>query len=146
MAWVMDQLTDQIDSLHQTFVASEQSRSQVDAKLDAVGEAIIALTEKLDGDVPAADALLQVAQGQERLVGVLEQQAAPLVPSEDVDAEARMHLRSIDLQMLRILEELSAGRQESTTELRTDLRTLIEVLQNTGADIRRLRSHQSGQE
>ena len=30
-------------------------------------------------------------------------------------------LRSIDVQMLKILEEISAGRQESMMELRSDL-------------------------
>ncbi len=34
-----------------------------------------------------------------------------------LDAEARMRLRSIDVQMLKILEEMSAGRQESTAAL-----------------------------
>ena len=32
-----------------------------------------------------------------------------------------MHLRSIDTQLLRLLEEIAAGRQETLTELRTDL-------------------------
>jgi hypothetical protein len=39
-----------------------------------------------------------------------------------------MRLRSIDVQMLRILEEISAGRQETMTELRTDLAALTRVL------------------
>ena len=40
------------------------------------------------------------------------------------DAEARMRLRSIDVQLLRILEEIAAGRQESTSDLRSDLAAL----------------------
>jgi hypothetical protein len=36
-----------------------------------------------------------------------------------------MRLRSIDVQLLRILEEISAGRQESITDLRSDLAALI---------------------
>lgn len=34
-----------------------------------------------------------------------------------LDGEARMRLRSIDVQLLKILEEMSAGRQESTAAL-----------------------------
>ncbi|NCM98357.1 MAG: biopolymer transporter ExbB, partial [Rhodobacterales bacterium] len=33
-------------------------------------------------------------------------------------------MRSIDVQLLRILEEISAGRQESTADLRADLAAL----------------------
>jgi len=39
-----------------------------------------------------------------------------------------MRLRSIDVQMLRILEEISAGRQESMAELRTDLAAIGRAL------------------
>lgn len=39
-----------------------------------------------------------------------------------IDAESRMRLRSIDVQMLRILEELSAGREELLLSLRENLR------------------------
>ena len=42
----------------------------------------------------------------------------------DGDAEARMRLRSIDVQLLRILEEMSAGRHESTSALTAAIRQL----------------------
>ncbi len=139
MVWVMDQLADQVDTMQQTFVSAEHSRAQVDEKLGALSDAISDLAARLEPEKTdtsaSTEALLQVAQGQEKIVAALEHR-----PQHDSgDTEARMRLRSIDVQMLRILEEISAGRQESTTELRTDLRALIEVLQNTGADIRRLR-------
>ena len=48
------------------------------------------------------------------------------------DAESRMRLRSIDVQMLRILEEISAGRQESMSELRSELAGLQRSLRQFG--------------
>lgn len=44
------------------------------------------------------------------------------------DTESRMRLRSIDVQLLRILEEMSAGRQESTADLRADLAALTQAI------------------
>ena len=41
-----------------------------------------------------------------------------------------MRLRSMDVQMLRILEEMSAGRQESLNELRTDLAQLTQAVRD----------------
>ena len=58
-----------------------------------------------------------------------------------VDTESRMRLRSIDVQMLRILEEISAGRQESMSEIRQDLNALtqaIGVLSQSGKGRRRI--------
>ncbi len=52
-------------------------------------------------------------EGQEELIKKLDDSGM-----EGIDAESRMRLRSIDVQLLRILEEMSAGRQESIGDLR----------------------------
>ena len=44
----------------------------------------------------------------------------------------RMRLRSMDVQMLRILEEISAGRQESMGEIRADLANLSNAIRTLG--------------
>jgi hypothetical protein len=41
-----------------------------------------------------------------------------------------MRLRSIDVQLLRILEEISAGRQESIADLRADLTALTTAIRS----------------
>jgi hypothetical protein len=66
----------------------------------------------------------RVAAGQERLIALIEAQGQ----GDGIDAESRMRLRSIDVQMLRLLEEMSAGRQESMAELRADFDRLVEAL------------------
>ncbi len=43
-----------------------------------------------------------------------------------------MRLRSIDVQLLRILEEMSAGRQETLADLRTDIAALSTALRQLG--------------
>jgi hypothetical protein len=68
-------------------------------------------------------ALDRVAVGQEALTEILRAQGE----HGGIDAESRMRLRSIDVQMLRILEEISAGRQESLTELRKDIDLLVKA-------------------
>ena len=42
-----------------------------------------------------------------------------------------MRLRSIDVQLLRILEEMAAGRQESVAELRGELASLNRALRQS---------------
>ena len=49
-----------------------------------------------------------------------------------VDAESRMRLRSIDVQLLKILEEMAAGRTETTADLRADLTTLTAAVRQLG--------------
>jgi hypothetical protein len=83
------------------------------------------------GDTAESTAAVErIAAGQDRLVALMEAKAES--GDEDlsphVDAESRMRLRSIDVQLLRILEEMSAGRQESLSDLRTDLAALTRAV------------------
>lgn len=124
MAGVVDHMAEQMDRLQVMFIDAEGGRGEVNATLAELAASIDRMTRRMEGSDPASAAMERVAAGQERLIALMEAQGH----SEGIDAESRMRLRSIDVQMLRILEEISAGRQESVAELRTDLNRLVEAL------------------
>lgn len=124
MAGVVDHMTEQMESLQQLFIQSDANRAMVDEKLGMLADAVDRMTMRMEGSNPSSQALERVAAGQERLISVLENQGS----GEGIDAESRMRLRSIDVQMLRILEEISAGRQETMAELRHDISTLAKAV------------------
>ncbi|HCJ00174.1 MAG TPA: biopolymer transporter ExbB [Sulfitobacter sp.] len=126
VAGVLDHMAEQMDALQSMLSQSDMSRAMVDQKLGVLADSIERLTHRMSDQNPVQLALLRLAEGQERLIASLE--ARDATPHEGIDAESRMRLRSIDVQMLRILEEISAGRQETMTELRTDLAALTRVL------------------
>ena len=78
-----------------------------------------------------ADIFARMADGQDRLAAILSE--TPDRGSGASDAESRMRLRSIDTQMLRILEEVAAGRQESLGDLRADLAQLTRAVRALGS-------------
>lgn len=124
MAGVIDHLAEQMESLQSMFIQSDISRSMVDEKLGNLADSMDRMTTQLQGQSSGVDALDRIAEGQERLIAVMEMKGE----GEGIDAESRMRLRSIDVQMLRILEEISAGRQETMAELRTDISALATAL------------------
>ncbi|UWR16124.1 biopolymer transporter ExbB [Sulfitobacter sp. M368] len=124
MAGVVDHMAEQMEQLQQLFARSDASRAQVDEKMGKLADAVDRMTTRIEGTDPASAALERVAAGQERLIATLEAQGS----GEGIDAESRMRLRSIDVQMLRILEEISAGRQETMAELRHDMSLLAKAL------------------
>jgi Skp family chaperone for outer membrane proteins len=134
LAALMDHMAEQMDSLQQMFAQSENSRSAVDKQLGDLTGAVDSLVRKLDAGNPTADALTRMADNQEKLVAHFETYGT----ADGLDAESRMRLRSIDVQMLRILEEISAGRQESMAALRSDLSALTQALRGESATVRRL--------
>ncbi|MFV2001655.1 MAG: biopolymer transporter ExbB [Paracoccaceae bacterium] len=143
-AALMEHFAEQMEALQNLFAQSDVSRAQADERLgklaDAVDGLVTSLHESRDNTAKAENAaadantraLARVAEGQDRLVSALD------VKSEDtgahVDAESRMRLRSIDVQLLRILEEMSAGRQESLADLRTDLAALTKAVRTMKRD------------
>ncbi len=121
---VLDQMTDQMERLTLMFSRAQEGQNEVDARLGQLADSVERMTERLDATAPSANSLARIAEGQERLAEVLAERET----SEGLDAESRMRLRSIDVQMLRLLEEVAAGRQESMAELRTDLAALNRTL------------------
>lgn len=114
---LLDQMVDQMESLQLLFARSEEGRAEVESRLGQLGDALERMTERMEATAPTASAFARIAEGQERLIEVLDHRSE----NEGLDAESRMRLRSMDVQMLRILEEISAGRQETMAELRTEL-------------------------
>ncbi|WP_323767214.1 biopolymer transporter ExbB [Marinovum sp.] len=123
---VVDHMSEQMESLQQMFAQSDESRAVVDDKLSTLADSVERMTEQLERQSAPTTALTRLAEGQERLIDALESRRGE--GEGGIDPESRMRLRSIDVQMLRILEEMSAGRQESMAELRTDLAQLTRAL------------------
>lgn len=132
---ILDQMVEQMEALQLLFARSEEGRSEVEDKLGQLSDTLERMTERMEATAPSATAFARIADSQDRLIDVLTHKSE----NEGLDAESRMRLRSIDVQMLRILEEVAAGRQETMAELRTDLsaisRALERMARNSGRRI-----------
>jgi hypothetical protein len=135
MTSVLDHMAEQMETMQHMFVQSDVSRSLVDERLGELSRSIERMTHQMQHGDAENSALERVAAGQERLITHLETFGGG---EGGIDAESRMRLRSIDVQMLRILEEISAGRQESMAELRTDISALAQAFSQPRGQARRL--------
>jgi len=127
----------QVAQLTELAVRGESSRIETDAKVGRLTDAVMALAQQLNdrpaqgGGIGDAAVMERVASSQERIAALLENQGEE---GGALDADSRMRLRNIDVQMLRILEEMAAGRQDSVTELRQEISALTETIRRaTGA-------------
>lgn len=123
IAAVVDQMAEQMDGLQRVLTQSDVNRAMVDEKLGKLADAVERMTERMEANAPGQGPLDRIADGQDRMIAALQNQT-----SDGIDAESRMRLRSIDVQILRILEEISAGRQETLAELRHDLQQLTRAV------------------
>ncbi|MBT8154287.1 biopolymer transporter ExbB [Epibacterium ulvae] len=128
---VLDTMAEQMEALNVMFMDTAQSRVDMDHKMDALINVISDMNQRQDRTETLSGAIERIALGQEALVEIMRAQG-----DVGIDAESRMRLRSIDVQMLRILEEISAGRQESLAELRKDIDLLVKAFANPRARMR----------
>ena len=123
VAAMMEQVAEQMDSVRLAIEKSSGSAGPMSEKFDQLAVSLSAVAEKIDKG--QGEALARIAQSQEQLLEKVGPNAA-----EGVDAESRMRLRSIDTQLQRVVEEMSAGRQESIGELRNDLANLSKTMRH----------------
>ena len=151
---LLEQFSEQVARLEEALDESGNANVQAQEQLSRLCSGVEALVEKLGAENSGAiamnemlhrqrGALERLADGQARVAEILEHRLAPgqeriaealaARPEREeegvaLDAESRMRLRSIDVQLLRILEELSAGRQEMLADLRSDMAALTRAL------------------
>jgi hypothetical protein len=154
VAAILDQMAQQIEVMKGMMTQADMSWAMVDERIGGLAGAVERFTSQVENDRSAvnaldriADAQARIAEGQDRmttgqelLVAALKaEEEARAAPGEEAmagsDAESRMRLRSIDTQLLRILEEMSVGRQESLADLRSDLAQLTRAVRQLGAEI-----------
>jgi hypothetical protein len=123
---VLEGLSAQVEQLQMIANDADASRVMMEERLGDLSIAIAALSESM-AQASGGAALQRMAAGQDRLIAALTGEDS----KAGVDAESRMRLRSIDVQLLKILEELSAGRQESVADLRADLSALTAAIRQT---------------
>ena len=140
LASVLNRMIQQMEYMQDGLARTTGEQDEFEAQLGNLTGAIERLAEvekvpptpELSGDIGAV--LERVAVGNERLAHLIETQIEEGGGGQ-VDVESRMRLRSIDVQLLRILEEMSAGRQESMSDLRADLNALTKAIQKATRDV-----------
>jgi hypothetical protein len=128
---MIDHMALQVEQLQLMHEQAEAGRGAFEARIAELSEALTRLGTQREDDGSQTAVLRRIADGQDRLIAALASDG-----TGSSDAESRMRLRSIDVQLLRILEEMSAGRQESMADLRSDLVALtaaVRQLARSGA-------------
>ncbi len=121
----MEQTAMQIETLKDVSLRGEESRQKTDASLGQLATAVAAMADKTGGAGLDEEVFERIAASQSEATRILRdrEESAGLL-----DSEARSRLRNIDVQLLRVLEEMSAGRQESIADLRGDLAQLAQSI------------------
>ena len=126
IAQLAEHMAERLDQMQAFYSEAAERQEAAEDRIGMLAGAISRLAERLD----AGEDTASLVESQTKLAQALEKFASD--GTGQFDAESRMRLRSMDVQMLRILEEISAGRQESMGELRADLANLNNSIRMLG--------------
>ena len=125
LASVVDHMSEQMEALQAMFTETDIGRAGVEDRLTELVERIGALAERIDDTADVRQAMGDVARQQQALIEKFDS-----IGEDGIDPESRMRLRSIDVGLMRLTEEMAAGRQEVMADLRTDIAALSRALRH----------------
>lgn len=143
MVAVLDAMAEQMEAMRRQQQQADSERVALDQGLGYLAEAVdrLAHTNAAPPVAPQTEAALErIAAAQEQIIALMRRDEEE--GGAHIEAETRLRLRSIDLQLLQLLEEISAGRQESMADLRTDLATLTAAVRQLSRSIPAVRGRE----
>lgn len=125
---LLEQTADGLENLQRTIIKGEENRIEVNNSLRALEEKLGILTDHMRTEQTVMRSL---AETQVELKPVLVQIADMRLPSAQqggMDETTRAHIRNLDLQLGRLVEELRAGRQDLVQNMRSEIKLLARTM------------------
>jgi hypothetical protein len=121
---LLEHTAENMEELQRILVRGEDGRSQVNHALALLTDKLATLSDTMRTN---QQLMLRIAEAHAALAPALTRFADQRAEG-GLDEAARAHLRSMDLTLQRLLAESEQGRQQSTTDLRNDLRLLTRTV------------------
>lgn len=123
---LIEQMADNMEGLQNSIQRSESSQIKSHNTLIDLADKLSTLTDQMKAE---QQLMVKLAENQMHLKPVLDQLADSMkVGSLGIDDNTRAHIRSLDNTLGRIGEELTMGRQQSTQEIRSEIKLLARTI------------------
>ncbi len=123
---LLEQTADSLENLQRTISRSEESRGSAQNTLMALVDKLSILTDQMKAE---QGLMVKLAENQMEIRPVLQNLNNHLESLESgLDEASRGHLRNLDNYVVRLLAELSEGRNQSVAELRSEIKLLARTI------------------
>lgn len=121
---LLEQTAENMENLQHILARGEDGRREANQAVMSLTERIATLSDTMRAN---QQLMLHVAEAQQAIVPALQRLAERRVDTTTEDA-SRAHLRNIEVLLQRLLSDSEQGRQQSTAELRNDIRVLTRTI------------------
>ena len=123
---LLEQTADSLENLQRTISRSEESRGSAQNTLMALVDKLSILTDQMKAE---QGLMVKLAENQMEIRPVLQSLTNHLENQESgLDEASRGHLRNLDNYVVRLLAELSEGRNQTVAELRSEIKLLARTI------------------
>ena len=123
---LLEQTADSLESLQRTIARSEEGRGAAQNTLLALADKLSILTDQMKAE---QGLMVRLAENQMEIRPVLQSLNTHLEGREmGLDEASRSHLRNLDVYVMRLLEEMSEGRNQTVAELRSEIKLLARTI------------------
>ena len=123
---LLEQTADSLENLQRTLARGEESRQQGNSNLFALTERLSTLSDQMRAN---QNLMVKLTESQVELRPTL---ARFVEMASDgmggLDEATRTHIRNLDIYLQRLLDELGQGRQQSTQEIRSEIKLLARTI------------------
>ncbi|MPY71855.1 MAG: flagellar motor protein MotA [Alphaproteobacteria bacterium] len=124
---LLEQTADSLESLQRTLERGEESRISANKGIVSLSDKLGTLTDQMRTE---QSLMMKLAETQMEIKPILARMADSVHAGGNtgLDESVRGNIRNIDVQMARLLEDMSSGRTEMVSELRSEIRVLSRTL------------------
>ena len=121
---LLEQSAENLEELQRTIARGEEGRVQSSQALMLLTERLAVLADQMR----AAQVLMsRMAEAQAQLAPALKRLGEASAQGA-LDDASRAHIRNLELYLARILEEMTQGRMQATSEIRTEIKVLARTI------------------
>ncbi|MBE04230.1 MAG: flagellar motor protein MotA [Gammaproteobacteria bacterium] len=131
---LLEKTADSLDDLQRTLNRGEESRVKSSSNMLVLTESLSTLTDSMKSEQKL---LNQLIENQLEIRPILEKLEAATYRAPGLDETSQSHLKNIDTYTLRMLEEVSVGREQIINELRSEIKLLARTIAAIAEEERR---------
>ena len=125
---LLEQTAESLENLQRTLARGAESNIQSNNNLTRLTESLSTLGDQMRAE---QNLLVKLTESQSDLRATLERLATANVGGGGMDEATQTHIRSIDVYMARLLEELASGRDDVAHQLRSEIKLLARTIAAT---------------
>jgi len=129
---LLEQTAESLENLQRTLARGEESNITSNASLVKLTDSLGSLGDQMRAE---QNLLVKLAENQNELKTVLERIATDgLRGGGAMDEATQTHIRNLDIYVARLLEEISAGRDDIVQQVRSEIKLLARTIAASSQD------------